>query len=271
MKKSGLLTLGLAMVLGFLAGCKCDCDKSEKQELDQETVPREELNEKVADLADDLTYFIEEIELDGGVKEGIRKDLIVSDQFGDGSKLGDVNIAIRYWPTTRDMWLWVVKKTDLINPKVDSLEINGERHVDLSKNTVALRMGRKNNIETLKVETFGANKMKPSLSWSEPDKWTITSKYFDAKVLPVYNPTGGPAFIGIEDARDFNDQNGKQDARTVTLEYHDLNRKRMRLWFDKANNQLLISTNDETKIVKINQDKKKVGSIFWGTDLYKKY
>lgn len=157
-------------------------------------------------------------------------------QIGSGSVVGDINITID-WNSSDDCKLKIIQLTRLSPHEVRELAV-----YDLSADStfqIRLSNGNENIVSKReKGRNLGDN------SWDKRD--FIIGDRFDAKIVPNYNGTGLPLFVGMEDARD---AASADDTRGVIAFIDNLPfpyEKKLRFYFDSTQNRLYVAANRYT-------------------------
>lgn len=172
--------------------------------------------------------------------------------IGGGLKSGEYNVAIKHDANSTKFFL-----IQAVSDGGSGLKTEKVDEIDLRTKSAQLWVGDRNGLKYSEKNQTG---------WAGGDSETIAlTDDFDGKMLLKAPVTKDLAWIGVEDARD-SGITGKRSSMFVALEYHSLNRKRMRVWAENQGGTwvLQVHTNKETRPVPNNFDICDLGYEKWG-------
>ena len=238
MKKTLNLIIAAAIAAAFSA---CESTPNDTEPVTDQIVEKENSNCSITNVK-----FPDDDKFCNDVQETLT-EVITEDFTFEKNEKGLEALAAQYDLSNgssdgKNIWLEIGNpvKLHIIEKKGTTIETFGSNEFDLSKTKVQLWIGDKDG---LKWTTKSAG-------WSGNDKITVpnitTKTNYDLKIFKLAPTTQDFAIIGIDDARGVHNQSSKKhDADFVALDYHSLNRKRVRIWQEGGN--LIIQANKETK------------------------
>ena len=181
---------------------------------------------------------------------------------GRGFAVGDYNIRINYSGGSNLELEIIVAIDDRNNPgstigsTANFTKNKFHETIALDKNTAQIWFGDKGEMKW-GIRGKAGNKFNPEPGSKKNDLvYVPLTPTFDAKIILETQPTGDPAFIGIEDARDYQGNVTVDElriARVVSLDYKWANRKRLRMWYETkdGNPYIVLDANSEAKVNKL--------------------
>lgn len=179
--------------------------------------------------------------------------------IGRGFAIGDYNIRIDY--TGGDnLALEIIQAIEnssgsgTIGTRAKFQQKRFRERINLRDSTVQLWFGDKGELKW-GVRGKAGNEFNPGPKQKNELVYVNLNEKFDAKIIMETQPTGDPAFIGIEDARDNAAHKPNiKNAYVVSLDYKSINRKRLRIWYgkdpDNGKSSIVLDANAETKVNK---------------------